>query len=216
MASIKDIIFAEFFSNDYAVIVKSGAITIFKHKTFEDFWVVCPEGFALSQQHDMYDATVAAIAGDYPYAPKNTSLLILSDLDREQLTTDQIVELEKDPFFFKKYVLQHSDGLTLHLLKLLEEKGAKSVSDLIMLPESFNALNEEDGYGTYHLLYSIVHKLPFIPIKAEQKGLQPQDFMFSTTEEWAALEEIMAIAGDMQGVYDSLKSLIERDADEQH
>lgn len=216
MATIKDILFREFLNHGYEVIAEMDAVVIFKHKAFEDFWAVSFVGFSLSQQHDLYEATVKRIAEKYPYAPKNTSLLVLSDLAKEHLTTDQVVELEKDPFFFKKYFLPYSDELAHQLLELMEIKQVETISDLIMLPESFNALNEEENYGMYHLLYSIAHKLPFIPIKGEQKGLRQRDFLFATTEEWAALDEVMAIEGDVQAVYDHLKRMIEQEANEQH
>lgn len=216
MAAIKDIIFTEFLVNGYEIIVESGAITVFKNREFEDFWVVCPDGFTLRKQRDLYEATVKPIAEQAPYVLKNTSLLVLSDFDKELLTTEQLVEMEKDPYFFKKYILQYSDELAHQLLELRESKSAKSISDLIMLPESFNALNEENGYGKYHLLYSIAHKLPFIPIQAEQKGIKPRDFMFGSPQEWDALEEVMSIDGDVQIVYDSLKAIVEKEVDEQH
>lgn len=216
MATIKDIIFTEFLKYDYNIITEQGGAVIFKHNVFEDFWVVSASGFTLGRQHDLYEATVKAIVEKYPFAPKNTALLVLSDMAKEQLTPDQIVECEKDPFFFKKYVLLYSDELVQQLVEKLERKKAQSISDLIMLPESFNTLNEEDGYGMYHLLYSIAHKLPFVPIKAEQKGLQQRDFLFDLPGEWNAMDDVTAIVGDAQAVYDYLKSKIEQEADEQH
>ncbi len=216
MTSIEKIIFAEFKKYGYEIIANHGTIVVLKHTDFIDFWVVCTKKFELSQQHDIYESTVMSIAENYPYAPKNTSLLVLSDLTKEQLTSDEIVELEKDPFFFKKYVLPYSEELSKMLQDLLLSKNANSISELIMLPESFNALIEEKTYGLYHLLYCIAHKLPFVPIKAEQKGLQQRDFCLSRCDEKTALDEVMSINGDLQDLYDQLKLKVEQECDEQY
>lgn len=216
MAIISDIIQSAFGENGYKGVKSFGGMDILKHEHYEDYWIVCWEGFNMSQQHDIYEIVVKGIVEEHPYAAKNTSILYLSDLTKEQLSTDQIVEIEKDPFFFKKYVFAYSDELAAHLLELMQGKGCKDVSEFIMQPESFYALNEENTYGVYHLAYSLMHKLPFLPIKAEQKGLKPRDFFFDSPEECNALDEVMSLVGDVQAVYDSLKSMIEHEVDEQH
>lgn len=216
MTSIEDIIFAEFKNYSYEIISNHGAIVVFKHKEYIDFWVVCTEKFELSRQHDIYESTVMSIVENFQYAPKNTSLLVLSDLAKEQLSSDEIVELEKDPFFFKKYVLPYNEELSKKLQDLLLHKNANSISELIMLPESFNALIEEKDYGLYHLLYCLAHKLPFVPIKAEQKGLQQRDFCLSNCDEKTALEEVMSINGDLQDIYDQLKLKVEQECNDQY
>ncbi|SKA64350.1 hypothetical protein SAMN02745213_01525 [Succinivibrio dextrinosolvens DSM 3072] len=216
MESIKKIIFTEFLNYDYEIILNQGTIFVFKHKVFDDFWAVCYEKFDLSLQHDMYETVIKVIADLYPCAKKNTSLLVLSDLNKEYLSTDEIVELEKDPFFFKKYVLPYSEELSQKLQYLLISHNAKSISDLIMLQESFNALIEEIDYGMYHLLYCIAHKLPFIPIKAEQKTMQQRDLFLSDSDEISALNEVLSINGNVQSVYEQLKLKIEQECYEQH
>ena len=216
MTSIKDIIFSVFKKYGYDIIVNHGAIVVFKHADYIDFWVVFKEKFQLSQQHDIYESTVGAIAEKYPYATKNTSLLVLSDVAKEQLTSDEIIEIEKDPFFFKKYVLPYSKELSKMLQDLLLRKKANSIADLIMLSESFNALIEENEYGVYHFLYCIAHKLPFVPINAEKKGLQQRDICFSGSDEKTTFEEVMSIEGDAQSLYDKLKLKVEQECDEQY
>ena len=102
------------------------------------------------------------------------------------------------------------------LQDLLLRKKANSIADLIMLSESFNALIEENEYGVYHFLYCIAHKLPFVPINAEKKGLQQRDICFSGSDEKTTFEEVMSIEGDAQSLYDKLKLKVEQECDEQY
>ena len=73
---------------------------------------------------------------------------------------DTIIEIENDPFYFKKYVLAYT---TESSKETIEKFSPENFSPMLMQPKSFKALKDEaDSSGPYHLLYSIAHKLPFL------------------------------------------------------
>lgn len=146
---------------DYEVIHKDDHISFIKHKDYADFWIIKDSvtEFRLEEQEIIADKAKATF-GQHKEAEKNTSLLVL--LEVEQISediSDTIIEIENDPFYFKKYALAY----TKRSKETIETFSPESFSSILMLPEKFQALKDEtESSGPYHLLYSIAHKLPFI------------------------------------------------------
>lgn len=145
----------------YDVIDKTDGISFFKHLNYNDFWIVvnAEEKFELEEQKTIAEKAKTIFA-QYKEAEKNTSLLILLQVKQiSEDILDAIVEIENDPFYFKKYVLAY----TRSSKEAIEEYGIEDFSSILMQPENFQALkNETELSGPYHLLYSIAHKLPFL------------------------------------------------------
>ena len=84
-------------------------------------------------------------------------------LEVEQISEgilDTIIEIENDPFYFKKYVLAYT---TKSSKETIEKISPENFSSMLMQPKSFKALKDEaEVSDPYHLLYSIAHKLPFL------------------------------------------------------
>lgn len=146
---------------NYEVIDQTDGISFIKHLNYNDFWVIvnAVSAFYLEDQ-EAIAAKAKIIFAQYKEAEKNTSLLVL--LQVEQISEgilDDIVEIENDPFYFKKYVLAY----TRSSKEAIEQYSIENFSSILMQPQNFQALKDEAGISDpYHLLYSIAHKLPFL------------------------------------------------------
>lgn len=146
---------------NYEVVDEDDHISFIKHKDHADFWIIKDPmtEFRLEEQETIADKAKATF-GQHKEAAKNTSLLVLLEVDqiREDIL-DTIIEIENDPFYFKKYALAYTKSSK----ETIETFSPESFSSILMLPEQFQALKDEkESSGPYHLLYSIAHKLPFI------------------------------------------------------
>lgn len=182
--------------NDYFAIsdIQSDNPYVLKHKTFEDFWIVAEGLSAFTNQDELYDKFNEKFGKRYPLAEKNTSLLLLVDTDKQQEDYDA-VKIENDSLFFKKYVLPYT-GESFHVLKeKMKSSDDISFEDLIMKDESFVALRRGEGYAV--LLYTIVHKLPFLPIQVEHQQVAQQNFAFRTPEIATLFDSLEDLPSDM-------------------
>lgn len=162
METIIDLIINEFQKAGYRIIAVNDDIFL-KHKEYGDFWIIhyCYD-FDLKEQEDIYNRSKETLP-EYKEADKNTSLLIVMNTRQADDTLrKRIVDIENDPFLFKKYVLVYNDKELGNLQKVI---AGKEISKLIMERDVFQKLKDEsvqDGIGCYHLLYSLAHKLPFM------------------------------------------------------
>lgn len=169
METLNDSILEEFTKAQYE-LVKSERHLILKHREYGDFWVIheC-ESFDIDIQNEIYDSCKSSLSS-YNDADKNTSLLVLLQVKTvDENLKKHIIEIENDPFYFKKYVLVYTLKDWEELKPLL---AGKELSDYLMQPSVFESLKKEDSsnaIGKYHLLYSIAHKLPFVMINVEAK-----------------------------------------------
>lgn len=167
-----DYIFSLFVENEYELIYSHN---IFKHKKYDDFWCVTEDANFYNKQADLYDSWKNFYV-KYPIAEKNMSILLLVD---EEFTLEQSIKIEKDPFFFKKYVLNYSEEAYRELRGLLESNKGIKISDLIMQESIYEQMmRSENNMNGASLLYAIIHKLPFIPVHVMQKNINDNgDFM---------------------------------------
>lgn len=147
---------------NYKLIDAADDISFFKHINYKDFWIIvnAMDAFKLEDQETIAEKAKTTIFDQYKEAEKNTSLLVL--LQVEQISEgipDAIVEIENDPFYFKKYILAYTKSSK----EAIEQYSIENFSSILMQPENFQALKDEaEVSGPYHLLYSIAHKLPFL------------------------------------------------------
>lgn len=143
--------------------------SLYKHKDKDDYWIISDGFWAIENQYKLYEALTKDYKGDFPHADKNTSLLLLIDIEREAEGNEdaRFVQMENDPLYFKKYVLPYTKSSFDELKAKLESMKAGSVEDIIMRNEVFEDLKKNEEYA--QLLYTIIHKLPFIPISTEGK-----------------------------------------------
>lgn len=146
---------------NYKMFDETGDISFIKHLAYSDFWIIVNAvgAFNLEDQETIAEKAKNIFA-QYKEAEKNTSLLVL--LQVEQISEgilDAIVEIENDPFYFKKYVLAYTKSSK----EAIEQYSIENFSSILMQPQNFQALKDEAKVSDpYHLLYSIAHKLPFL------------------------------------------------------
>lgn len=161
---------------NYEVIDEAGDISFFKHINYKDFWIIvnAVNAFKLEDQETIA-GKAKTIFAQYKEAEKNTSLLVLLQVEQtSEGILDDIVEIENDPFYFKKYVLAYTKSSK----EAIEQYSIKNFSSILMQPRNFQALkNEAEVSDPYHLLYSIAHKLPFL-----MTDVQMQDTSLSSNQ----------------------------------
>lgn len=146
---------------NYKVLNEVENLSFVKHCDYSDFWIIVSVvgTFNLEDQETIAEKAKTIFA-QYKEAEKNTSLLVL--LQVEQISEgilDAIVEIENDPFYFKKYVLAYTKSSK----EVIEQYSIENFSSILMQPQNFQALKDEVKVSNpYHLLYSIAHKLPFL------------------------------------------------------
>lgn len=148
---------------NYEEVGGADDISFIKHKNYADFWIIvnAVDAFKLEDQETIAEKAKTTIFNQHKEAEKNTSLLVL--LEVEQISEgilETIIEIENDPFYFKKYVLAYT---TKSSKETIEKISPENFSSMLMQPKSFKALKDEaEVSDPYHLLYSIAHKLPFL------------------------------------------------------
>lgn len=189
---------------------------VLKHSVYNDFWILTSEFDINERQKQLSAVYNDNVCSEYPSALKNTSLLYVKkqntvDLDKEDKC---IIEVENNPYHFKKYVLAYTDAAFNNFIKLFEiRKNEFSISKELMKKDNFEKLKEENSFGPYHLLYSIAHKLPFAVIDVMLKKFDSGEPVF--TEEEDTIVESLSSYDEREDVNSMLKILSrEIEADE--
>lgn len=192
---------------------------VLKHSVYNDFWILTSEFDTNERQKQLSAVYGDNVCAEYPSALKNTSLLYVKkqntvDLDKED---KYIIEVENNPYHFKKYVLAYTDAAFNNFMKLFEvnERGF-SISKEPMEKGNFEKLKEENSFGPYHLLYSIAHKLPFAVIDVMQKKFDSARPTF-TEEEKVIVESLASYdeRDDVNSMLNILSKEIEADENQQ-
>lgn len=186
-----DLIVQEYVKDGYVIAEKTDNV-ILKHQEYGDYWIIheC-RSFDIVEQEAIYDVSKSSLS-EYKDADKNTSLLILLNVDSvDEDLKKRIVDIENDPYIFKKYVLAYSDEAWSKLCPIVSDQ---NIVKLMIQPDVFQHLKDEDakeGIGCYHLLYSLAHKLPFVMTDVtpkESAGIEntfiPQDENENAAYEW--------------------------------
>lgn len=218
METITDFLFTCFKTYGYEIHWRCQDLNfiVLKHSVYNDFWILTSEFDINERQKQLSAVYNDNVCSEYPSALKNTSLLYVKkqntvDLDKEDKC---IIEVENNPYHFKKYVLAFTDAAFNNFIKLFEiRKNEFSISKELMKKDNFEKLKEEKSFGPYHLLYSIAHKLPFAVIDVVQKKFDSGEPIF--TEEENTIVESLSIYDEREEVNSMLKILSrEIEADE--
>lgn len=178
MENFDKFIFSQF--EKYGYEMKSQILDgqfLFKHKEKDDYWIVSDGFWSMDNQHELYEVLVTGRKDEFPRADKNTSLLMLIDTELEAVDEDdtRFVQIENNPLYFKKYVLPYSKASFVALMQKIQKSEKQSLHSLVMQNNVFEDLKCNEGYAK--LLYTIVHKLPFIPVRTEEV-MDYQDLLF--------------------------------------
>lgn len=218
METITDFLFTCFKTYGYEIHWRCQDLNfiVLKHSVYNDFWILTSEFDINERQKQLSAVYNDNVCSEYPSAFKNTSLLYVKkqnivDLDKEDKC---IIEVENNPYYFKKYVLAYTDVAFNNFIKLFEiRKNEFSISKELMKKDNFEKLKEENSFGPYHLLYSIAHKLPFAVIDVMLKKFDSGEPVF--TEEEDTIVESRSSYDEREDVNSMLKILSrEIEADE--
>ena len=218
METITDFLFTCFKTYGYEIHWRCQDLNfiVLKHSVYNDFWILTSEFDINERQKQLSAVYNDNVCSEYPSAVKNTSLLYVKkqntvDLDKEDKC---IIEVENNPYHFKKYVLAYTDAAFNNFIKLFEiRKNEFSISKELMKKDNFEKLKEENSFGPYHLLYSIAHKLPFAVIDVMLKKFDSGEPVF--TEEEDTIVESLSSCDEREDVNSMLKILSrEIEADE--
>lgn len=192
---------------------------VLKHRVYSDFWILSSE-FDINERQKQFSSVYEdKVCSEYPSALKNTSLLYVRkqntvDLDKEDKC---IIEIENNPYHFKKYVLAYTEAAFNQFMNLFEVRDdGFSISNELMKKDNFEKLKEENSFGPYHLLYSIAHKLPFAVVDIKQKKFDSGAPTF--TEKEKSIVESLDSYGeedDVNSMLNILNKEIEADENQQ-
>lgn len=187
----------------YQILGKMNHIIVVKSDDFEDYWLIAEGREAFEYQSKIHDELVNGILKDYPKFEKNTSLLLLVD---GEANWEENMSIEKDPFVFKKYVLNYTGAAFAQMREMVEQCGG--VENAVMNEEVFKCLANGRDNGGAALLYGIMHKLPFIPIKAHSIGENNVPLTFSDPQFFTWLEMFTSMSDSAEDISQFVDSLI--------
>lgn len=181
MEEFEKFIFFQFerFGYEMKVQIMDGQF-LFKHKDKEDYWIVSDGLWAMEHQYELFQILKEGHKNEFPRADKNTSILLLINLESDKIAEDdeRFVQIENDPLYFKKYVLTYTARAFSTLMQKINSMEVRALEDVVMNNHIFVDLTCNEEYAK--LLYTIVHKLPFIPIHTENVKDYDNQLSFST------------------------------------
>ena len=149
-------------------------IDIYKHSEHPDYWIIT-DRFSVTKQQELFE-TLSKIHMQYNGMDKNTTLLLLNDLDSSSaLNASQCIQVENDPFFFKKNVLSYKPETVTELLNIFKSQKISDFSKYLFMEATYNDL-VKNTEGVAALAYSIAHKLPFIIMNVETQKYECKSF----------------------------------------
>ena len=139
-------------------------------------------------------------SNNYPPLEKNSAMLILVDsssVSEMERLQSQILLIEEDQYFIKKYVIVYTPN---SLSKISELSSNEQLQEAINNSTSFQSLLENginDNIADYILLLQLFIKLPFLKLKFEE-------------ENFVSLpEKIQNVLGNNMSIYEQIQNSIE-------
>lgn len=187
----------------YQLLDRIDGILVLKMVEMEDYWLIAESLEAYNRQSKIHDELANGLLKDYPKFEKNTSLLLL--VKREAKYEDNM-NIEKDPFVFKKYVLNYTDEAYAELVGMVEQYNG--IENAVMREEVFKSLADGNDNGGAALLYGLMHKLPFIPINANPVGEMENPMTFTKPQFHTWLERFDHMSDSADDVSQFVDSLL--------
>lgn len=102
-----------------------------------------------------------------PNAEKNTTLIFLIEKDDINSNVNkEISDIEEDPYFFKKHVIQYSNEEKKLLNEnIIESDPIKSIENVLYNKERFLKFCSNDDDQLYSIVAKLYAKLPFLTIR---------------------------------------------------
>ena len=187
----------------YQLLDRIDGILVLKMVEMEDYWLIAESLEAYNCQSKIHDELANGLLKDYPKFEKNTSLLLLVD---GEANWEDNMSIEKDPFVFKKYVLNYTGAAFAQMREMVEQCGG--VENAVMNEEVFKCLANGKDNGGAALLYGLMHKLPFIPIKSHSIGENNLPLTFSDPQFFTWLEMFNNMSDSAEDISHFVDSLL--------
>lgn len=167
---MKETVFNIFTQYDY-IPKSNNDITIFRHKDWADYWVVVSLVNLDTFHQEEYIPAIMEFFKGNKEIEKNMSMVILLECNTiDSEVRHRIIDLENDPYYFKKYIIAYTKADVDEFHRYVEAND--NVLDKVMSSYMFDGLKREEysnRVGGFHLLYSLSHKLPFLMTNVKQK-----------------------------------------------
>ena len=169
METINDIILNEFEGCNYHKVADIDGRPFMSATVGVDYWLVSSQVDDVANQTQIFKKVMEQTS-EYKFVEKNLSLLLLVNADVQNNIDTDVVQIENDKFYFKKYVLKYNQESVNELIKMMTQNNLQNISPLLLDDSNFELLRSSpDTLSAISLLYSIAHKLTFIPIPSSSK-----------------------------------------------
>lgn len=158
------------FQKEGFIGVEANSFTLFSYSDKTSYWIVKEaETLDFLDKQDNIFIKAKELAKNNPKFDKNASLLLLYKIEEGanlKVIKKQILEIEEDPYQFKKQVLIYSELAK----KALDSQLSKfSFCKLLSSQETFRDYKDNYTESSWQaLLFRIAQKLPFIEIEVEK------------------------------------------------
>lgn len=172
MENINDIILNEFCVCGYNKIADIDGRSFMSATFGTDYWLVSSnidDVADIDKQLQLYNKVIEQTT-ECKFVEKNLSLLLLVNLDKKNNVDTDFVQVENDKFYFKKYVLKYNQESVTGLIEMMTQNHVQNICPLLLDDSIFEQFRETaNTLSAISLLYSIAHKLTFIPIPSSSK-----------------------------------------------
>lgn len=180
MKTIEDILLNEFTISSYKIIATFDDVMVLGVNDAIDYWVITSNKYWIDNQFDLFEKLTNGMKS-FNFMEKNLSLLLLYNTEFDEFDKIDVVRIENDKSYFKKYVLKYSNKAASNLIGVMNERSVHSISELMMDGNIFTSARDSgDSINEYSLIYAISHKLAFIPIIAQGEAYTSNNFSFSS------------------------------------
>lgn len=158
--------------------LEAGSLYTFVDINKKTFWLIIETGNlneVINNQSDYFEEAKNRMNSEW--FDKNVNLLILHRVDIINNNPSLLIEIEENPYLFKKQVILYKDIEFENLKRLIETENS-SIKEFIenkILDETIFKIHKESvNYNDYEsLLYRLAHKIPIIKLNIlQQNGLE--------------------------------------------
>lgn len=203
METINDIILNEFSVCGYKVADIDGRSFMSAQDGF-DYWIVSSNVDDVVNQRQLFENVIEQTS-EFKFVEKNLSLLLLVN---DNIDTD-VVQIENDKLYFKKYVLKYNQESVNGLIEMMTQNHVQNISPLLLVDSNFEQFRETaNTLSAISLLYSIAHKLTFIPIPSSSKPREDTELNLDSSELQELLEWVKNAPSNETDIETYLNNLI--------
>jgi hypothetical protein len=154
-----------------------GVLHFFEEENKYSYWLVIETDNlteVIEKQSDYFDMAKQVAINEW--FDKNVSMLILHEVDNFDNIQNLVIEIEENPYLFKKQIILYK-GAELEKFNQAIESQDKTIKGFIenkiLEEETFKKHKENINNDYESLLYRLAHKIPFIKLNIlQENGLE--------------------------------------------